>query len=168
MSKSEPSSFRYAKDFPVGAVCVDFQDPESGLRGLVVRGPFSFCAYVGAPENHALYALEELEFRCHFGITFRGHGEAAGPLPEGWYFFGWDYAHFSDQLSAPELFQLDEHSEEAKLLKDFFERLPFSGKPRKAWTVEEVTEDVLDALVELKKALQESAQYAQAVRATAR
>lgn len=160
------TAFRYAKDFPEGTVCVDLQEPQTGLRGMVIRGPFSFCAYVGAPENHALYSLEELEFRCHFGITFRGQGSEVGCLPAGWYFFGWDYAHFTDRLALDPLQGLVfGDSREAEALQALFEKTT-SGQFRKDWTVEEVTEDVLDVLVELREALQQSERFAQALRPT--
>lgn len=166
----EPSKYRYATDFPVGEVCVDFQDPQSGLRGLVVRGPSSFCAYVGAPQNHAVYELEELNFQCHFGITFRGPGSKLQGLPADWYFFGWDYAHFSDAVDCPELLEV---FKQLRLeVPDFIqERLVGAGrglgKGAKRWTVEEVTEDLFDALFELREALAQSESFARALRAPA-
>lgn len=163
--------YRYANDFSVGAVCVDFQDAETGLRGVVLRGPFSFCAYVGAPENHALYELAELEFSCHYGITYTGPGTDLVTGEEGWYFFGWDYAHAWDQMAFEGHDELCREMADQQMPPDIaeaFKRLGM-GRPRaKRWTVEEVTEDLFDALLELKHALARSRGYSQALRSNTR
>lgn len=95
MAQSEP---RYVADFPHDAVVRDHLDPESGLRVLVVRGPFSFLGYVGVRANHTLAELEELDFQCHWGITFNGWGDADSFRETGWYWWGWDYAHGLDHV----------------------------------------------------------------------
>jgi hypothetical protein len=171
MSNPPPKSlFRYADDFPVGTVCADFQDAETGLRAVVLRGPFSFCAYVGAPENHALYALEELEFSCHCGITYRGSASDLMAGAQGWYFFGWDYAHAWDRVASPELDELFKRMKDTlpQDVANVFNRFGAGEHKTKRWTVEEVTEDLFDALLELKYALARSSKYSLALRDSSR
>lgn len=82
MTASTP---RYAADFAPGTTLHDHIDPESGLRLLVVRGPFTFCGYLGVKADHALAGLEELEFPCHCGVSYQTWGAAGTPWEEGWY-----------------------------------------------------------------------------------
>lgn len=119
-------------------------DQRTGLRGLVLRGPFSFCAYVGVPADHVLSSLEELKFSTYRGITLREPSTFIG-MEEGWFLFGWDYAHAGDRLVTPPGFPNISVS--------------LMGDAPKDWTLEEVVEHVLDALFELHGAL-EAAQQA--------
>ncbi|MBK6616325.1 hypothetical protein [Ottowia sp.] len=137
-SESDPGS---AANFEVGEVVRDFCDPASGLRGLVVRGGMSWCAYVGAPNEHALHGFEELRFDCHHGVNYTNQGEDSAFLPHGWYWWGWDYAHAGDAtIMPPELAQ-------------FYERLA-AGRKLKVWTLDEVAEEVLDVLMSLRVAIE--------------
>jgi hypothetical protein len=126
---------QYVDDFAEGAVVRDFNDRDTTLRGLVVRGPYSWCAYVGAPVGHFLSTFEELEFNCHWGITFRGRGEAGSPLPSDHFWFGWDYGHAGD----------------ATLLSALTDGLDVRLGRLKRWTVDEVAEHVLDVMLPLRE-----------------
>lgn len=66
-------------------------------RCLVMRGPVSLCAYIGVPPEHRYYGKDynEVDLRCHYGLTFSSEGD--GKIrPKGYWWFGWDYAHFGD------------------------------------------------------------------------
>ncbi|KWA83853.1 hypothetical protein WL29_21035 [Burkholderia ubonensis] len=186
MAQSEP---RYVADFPHGAVLRDHLDPESGLRVLVVRGPFSFLGYVGVRADHTLAELEDLHFQCHWGITFNGWGDTDSFREPGWYWWGWDYAHGLDHVDyvaslPPEASDEDKalaarmNQQLENLVAEFF-RTPDDRQadedaateacgdvqlaipqleplPRKKWTVNEVFEDALDVLMELKAGLEQS------------
>ena len=160
---SDNPAKRYAKDFPDRAVLFDYVDKESGLRALVLRVGFSFCAYVGAPTETALAGLDELNFQCHHGITFNQWGEKDSPWAEGYYWWGWDYAHYSDELTLdlPDFF--NELPEELQHLKGFLEGME---RPKvKRWSLEEVQMDALDVIVELKEALEFARTQAASTRA---
>lgn len=157
MSISKP---QYASDFHEGTVLRNYVDPASGLRVLVVRSFASFCAYVGVQSDHPIAGLEELEFKCHFGITFQSWGRAGSVWPEGWYWWGWDYAHFTDALYLPWM-AMDVESDELKQLRQSVERMGASmgfshGQAPKKWTLDEVFEDAMDVLMHLKTALEHS------------
>lgn len=79
-----------------GTIYADWMDGD--LRCLIMRGPCSLCAYIGVPEGHPFYGKEydELDIDCHGGLTF-----ASGPYkqwPEGFWWLGWDYAHYKDTV----------------------------------------------------------------------
>lgn len=115
----------------------DMQLAGTPFRGLVVRGEFSLLAYVGVPRSHWLADMVELEFDCHFGVTFRGHGDG-GLRPADWYWYGWDYAHYTDRL-LPNPRMSD-----------------FHGPGSRTRSVEEVVEDLLDVALPLFRALQQA------------
>lgn len=143
------SKRRYARDFQEGQVLYDHVDERTGLRGLVLRGTFSFCAYVGVPDGHVLASLEELEFSTYRGVTLREPSSFLG-MEEGWFLFGWDYAHAGDRLVAPPGFP------------DI--SISLMGNAPKDWTLEEVVEHVLDALFELHEALEAAKQALKSAR----
>lgn len=129
-----------ADKFEFGQIVRDFRDP-SGLRGIVMRGGLSWCGYVGAPNDHPLSGIEELRFPVHFGINFTAQGEDTVALPHGFYWWGWDYAHYSDMpVVEPEL-------------KELTERM-LGKRSLKAWTADEVGQHVLDALASLRDAIE--------------
>ena len=158
---------RFATHFPVGSVPRDYVDPESGLRYLIVRGPYSWCGYVGVKADHALAGLEEFEFPCHFGVTFSGWGSADGPRPEGWYWWGWDYAHFTDRIdflgSLPDDVPAEIRAEMEKLDRMFQRDAIWKHTTPKNWSLDEVAEDAMDVLMELKDALLLSEEFAKLV-----
>ncbi|KVP75585.1 hypothetical protein WJ96_07705 [Burkholderia ubonensis] len=121
----------------------------------------SFCAYVGVKADHALAELEELWFPCHFGINYRGWGKQGSPREAGWYWWGWDYAHWRDHVDYQAMLPPDASDEEKKVFEKVNALMnrsePYYGfGPRKKWTVDEVFEDALDALMELKTSLEKS------------
>lgn len=140
---------RRARDFAPGQVLFDFTDAQSGLRALVVRGPYSFCAYVGVQADHALAGLEEFEFDCHWGITWRAWGDDA-PNPAGWYWWGWA-GHAGDRLA----FDLQ------PLPPEIARQLERLLRGTKDWTVEEVALHAQDVLMQLREQLAHSAELAQ-------
>lgn len=73
-----------AAHFPLDHIAHDIRDSQSRLRGLVLRGPHSWCAYVGAP---FLSELQDLRFKCHFGWNYASPGDGK-PLPAGHYWWG--------------------------------------------------------------------------------
>jgi hypothetical protein len=125
---------------------------------VVVRGPYSWCAYVGAPTDHFLSQLEEIRFRCHYGWNYAA-ADTGKPLSEGYFWWGWDYAHAgdlhipTDTLPEDLRAHMDRHFDSLRLAKD--------------WTSDEVREHVLSALMELRGAIQENEALAAAVLGTA-
>jgi hypothetical protein len=72
---------------------------DNSLRLIIMRGPAGWCCYIGVPLDSPLaglpYSGEMERFECHGGLTFAGPGDGIH-RPEGWYYFGWDYAHSGD------------------------------------------------------------------------
>lgn len=131
----------------VPSVLKDFAVSGTPLRGLVVHSGFCLCAYVGVPRDHWLAGMDELEFDCHFGVTFRGEGD--GFLrPQDWYWYGWDYGHFTDHIELP-----GELPQEILDLWDSMRR----RHGAKRWTVEELEHDIVDVAVNLMAALERAA-----------
>lgn len=144
---------RFARDFPGGAVLKDFTDIETQLRVLVVRGPLSFCAYLGVPNGHPLSGMEDLQL-AH-GHNFQQHGSAETIWPEGWYWWGWDYAGSGSQISLADAENLRLPPELLEIFEKGIARATsFDGRSVKNWTVDEVIEDVFDVLVDLKQKMQ--------------
>ena len=75
---------------------------EDGLRCLVMRGPVSLCAYIGVKSGHPLYGVDYPNIDgvdCHGGLTFSRAGGGEGmPWPDGYWWIGWDYAHYGDRV----------------------------------------------------------------------
>lgn len=73
---------------------------EDSVRVLILRGPASLRAYLGIPKDHPLASLgyDDVPVECHGGLTFSGEGggEKCESWPEGYHWFGWDYAHCGD------------------------------------------------------------------------
>ena len=120
------------------------------FRGLIIRGLFGPCAYIGVPMEHCLADLESLRFDCHGGvITFRGPGD--GEIrPEGWYWYGWDYQHVNDAVNLPELSEDEFPAELIELLQSFY-----GSGTGKVWTVAEIEHDLIDAAVQVAKLLEQ-------------
>lgn len=156
----QDTSLLFASDFPVGSKVRDFTDPESGLRILVLKGTFSFCAYVGVESHHVIAGLEELEFDCHWGITYQDWGQDGSARQAGWYWWGWDYCHAFDTVdfggSLPpnaSKAQRAAAQEAEELLNNMSNVM---GRKTKNWTVAEVCEDAFDVLTTLKISLKHS------------
>ena len=159
MSMSEPPDLlRFASDFPPETVLRDYTDEASGLRMLVVRGPLSFCAYVGVRASHLLAELAELRIESK-RFNFQDWGAPDTVWPQGWYWWGWDYAHAWDQVDLESSMPDDTPAELRAALLAIQSR-PYGDRPRKNWTLGEVAEDALDVLMELKQALTENEKLA--------
>jgi hypothetical protein len=99
---------------------------QSDVRCVIMRGPSSWCAYVGVPLTHPLAGLDynDIPLRCHWGLTFGDKGTTH--LPSDYYWYGWDYAHCDDA-------------------SDYS---PGEGKP---WSLKEVEKEVWDVSYDFKK-----------------
>ena len=87
-----------AKEYKKGEVIKDWQ--QDGVRCLILRGPASFCCYLGVPSGHPLadFGYDDIPLDCHGGLTFGSEAKNEGTsFPLGWYFYGWDYAHAGDR-----------------------------------------------------------------------
>ena len=79
-------------------VLLDTIDKETGFRIIILSLGTHPCAYVGIPVNHpfAGWDCEDVGFiDCHGGITYSREGDG-DYLPEGYWWYGWDYAHADD------------------------------------------------------------------------
>ena len=83
---------------PKGTVYVDKTFCKGKVRVLVLRGPFSLCAYIGIPEDHPFAGkdYDSVNLPVHGGLTFGAKG-GFGCYPAGWWWYGWDYGHWYDR-----------------------------------------------------------------------
>lgn len=127
-----PDSTRAIEVSEVGRVVFDkFED---GIRFVVARGSASWCAYAGIPKDHPLagFSYDDLMgVNAHGGLTYAGNGVRG--VPDGFYWYGWDYAHAGDVSVYDHEYSKDRVSEEHD------------------WTIAEVVEDSWSALYDLKK-----------------
>lgn len=114
------TSFPDLAAYPRGHVFADrFED---GVRFLIMRGGGSLTAYLGIPSEHPLagFQYNDLPLECHGGLTFSEAGSGK-ERPAGFWWYGWDYAHFGD--------------------RSFYDlKYPWEADA-KEWTVEEVEAD---------------------------
>lgn len=89
-------TFQQLSELESGTILEDAY--HGGVRYLIMRGPGALCAYVGVPSGHALSGedYDNIDLECHGGLTFSGAGSGEYH-PEGFYWFGWDYAHCGDK-----------------------------------------------------------------------
>lgn len=66
---------------------------------LIIRGGASLCAYVGVPLDHPLAGkpYDDFPLDCHGGLTFSDKGDGGWGHLEGYWWYGWDYAHLGDR-----------------------------------------------------------------------
>jgi len=124
----------------LGFIYVDFTLDEGTpyvRRGLIQESTASLTAYVGVLIDHPLAGQDYNEFLLdvHGGLTFGQPGDGQY-RPAGWYWYGWDYAHFSD------LSKLD--------LKYLLSAGELTMIPKHDWTIPEVLEHLNDALRQLR------------------
>lgn len=116
----------------VGRIVFDkFQD---GIRFIVLRGPASWCAYVGIPKDHPLAGFDYddlMGVSAHGGLTYAGNGIEG--VPEGYYWYGWDYAHSWD---------VSIYDHEYNKTRD---------AKSKDWTVDEVVQDSQETIWDFKR-----------------
>lgn len=105
---------------------------DEGVRTLIMRGRRALCAYVGIPLGHPLagHNYDDIPIPCHGGLTYAGEG-SEGYRPVGFYWYGWDYAHFGDRA--------------------FFDFDFSSSFPRQEWLVKDVESDMWEAVYDFKK-----------------
>ena len=80
----------------VGTIYHD--ERKDGYRFMILCGPTSLCAYLGAPLDHPLSKIdnyEALPLDCHGGLTYAGDGVRG--VEKGYYWWGWDYSHCGDR-----------------------------------------------------------------------
>ena len=109
-----------------GHIFVDrFEGP---CRFVIMRGPASLCAYLGVPKDHPLWGMHhtDIPLQCHGGLMSSGEGS-----PEGFWWYGWDYAHAGDFA--------------------IFDGPTHLSSGAKKWTVEEVKEDTRGTIDQFKK-----------------
>ncbi len=107
---------------------------EVGLRIIIISYGTHPCAYVGVPENHPIagYDCDDLSFmNVHGGFTFSRKGDRK-PLPKGYWWYGWDYAHCDDYMGY--------YKENEELAKN-----------SKKWTTEEIYEEAKEVAWEMRK-----------------
>ena len=125
---------------PVGEILHD--EMRDGVRFIVMRGPASLCGYAGVPENHpaAGHSYDDVCVQAHGGLTFSAPGGPGRGIawPEGFWWYGWDYAHAEDYC-----FYYDKPPL-ADLHKD---RIPQDKK----WLVKDVVNDSWGTLYEKEK-----------------
>jgi hypothetical protein len=118
------------REIEVGTILRDWLD--EGVRIILMRGPASITVYLGIPPTHPLagYGYDDLPIDCHGGLTFSSEG--GGHWPEGYYWYGYDYAHAGDYTQfkdSPSLVFEDD----------------------KKWTIKEVVADAWGAVYDLHK-----------------
>ena len=120
----------------VGTILHDEFD--EGIRFIIMRGPGSLCAYIGIPLDHPLAnkSYNDLSVSAHGGLTFAKKGEK-GFFPEGFFWYGWDYAHSGDYCF---------YNDEPCLSKFKFNHLK-----EKKWLIEDVIKDSWETKYDFKK-----------------
>lgn len=120
-------------------LCLYEEITEDDYIILIVSQGTHPCAYIGLPKGHLLenVSYEELSdnecyIDCHYGLTYSDRN-VAGFYKDRW-FLGWDYAHCDDFIG----YYLD-NGEESILSKE-----------NKKWTTEEIYEDCLKVLEDIK------------------
>ena len=130
----------HARDFgKKNCIVSDYFD--EGLRFLIINIKGShFCAYIGVPSGHPIagFDCDLISVDCHGGLTFGGEGGEKGTIyPKGYFFYGWDYAHYGDYNYS--------------CFKDEEIREPEANK--KDWTLEEVIKDSCVAIDDFKRVI---------------
>jgi hypothetical protein len=131
---------------------LDYELVGTPFRGLVIRTPFALCAYIGVPKNHWIANMPELQFRCHWGVTFSGEGDGIA-RPKDFYWYGWDYGHAGDAIDLSAEIKVDMPAEVIEMLEKI-NSIGFFGKPAKKWTLAEVEQDLLDAAMGLAETIE--------------
>lgn len=127
---------------PPGTIYRDWMD--APFRCIIMRGPSCLCAYIGVPLNHVLAGKdpESMDIECHGGMNFADNGD--GRLrPTGWYWFGWDYAHYGDYFFFYDTIPALKEFQEWHLREDH------------KWFPDEVYEEVIDVVNQFKKMMSE-------------
>jgi|GEM_PF-2225311 len=92
---------KHARDFGKKS-CKVLEWNEDGIQRLILNVSGShFTQYFGIPKYHPLagFYYDEVPLRCHGGLTFSSEGDG-GKYPKDFYWYGWDYAHAGDFITA--------------------------------------------------------------------
>jgi hypothetical protein len=130
---------KHARDFtksPHTTIVDEWFD--GGVKAVIVacRGSH-FTAYLGVPKSHPLAKItsyDDLPLKVHGGLTYASGSSQL--LDNNFFWWGWDYAHLGD------LIYFDDN-----IAREF---LGDSGGEHD-WTLEEVKEEVKDAIYDFKK-----------------
>ena len=117
-------------DIPKGTRLRDWFD--EGVWVMIVRSNFSMNVYMGVPLHHPLagFNYDDLTVECHGGLTYAAKGDG-DYLPEGYYWYGYDYSHAGD----------------ACFYRDGLDA--FTGD--KKWALREIQDDAWNAVYDFKK-----------------
>ncbi len=123
-------------DAKPGHIAFDWH--EKGMRVIVLRGPASWNAYVGVPVDHpaAGHSYDDVPVSVHGGLTFSSEGKGTHGFAEGYWWYGWDYAHSGD-------------------CADYYHRESIGIKchGEKHWTAEEVKQEASFALYDFERVM---------------
>lgn len=109
---------------------------EEDIRCIIKRSNASICAYIGVKSGHPLanHNYDDIPLSVHGGLTYAGEGDDAF-FPNGYYWYGWDYAHLGDYV-----FYYDDIAGTIS-----------SHKDDKKWLGKEVEQEVQSAVYDFKK-----------------
>jgi hypothetical protein len=133
MTTQDLTAFKKLAEDSPGKIYYDqFED---GVRALILRGPACLCAYLGVPKDHPLagFSSDDLNIPCNGGLTYSGEG--GKEWPQGFYWYGWDYAHCGDLC----FYDLKYGREKGYKSED------------KPWLVEDVKKELRDSVYYFKK-----------------
>jgi len=133
-TKELPQEFLAAAKDKSGTIYHDFYD--DGVRVIVMRSNASINAYFGVPITHPLagHSYDNIPVDVHGGLTFSHEGDDKY-LPSGFWWYGADYAHSGDYCFYDIEYNLDHKGGD------------------KAWTPEEVKEDIWSAIYDFSRLL---------------
>ncbi len=83
---------------------VEWQHEEVGYPCLLLRAPeiATWCGYAGVPKDHPLHGLPydtvQYATEVHHGLSFAGEPGDHGEEFEGYWYFGFDAAHYMDVM----------------------------------------------------------------------
>jgi len=125
----------------------------NGFRLLIVRGPVSWCSYIGVPTDSPLAGLGYSDdvmqsFECHGGLTYSGLGNfqfntELVPTMER-YYFGWDYGHGGDWTFSSNFI-------EARGRDPSFRVRTLNGCNLKKWTFGELKVEIEAAFIQMQQ-----------------
>lgn len=127
-------------ELEVGTVVYD--KVRNGFRLLIMRGPQSWCSYIGVNQDSPLagigYSDVELQdFECHGGLTYAGWDILSSQIPRmltDRYYLGWDYGHGGDWTKS-----------------NYFQTFNDLSSRAKKWTFGEVKAEIEEAFIQMQQ-----------------
>lgn len=149
---SNSKTWEQIKSDPEGTLYYDHE--ADGLRAIAMRGPASLYAYIGVKEDHpfAEQGCDDVSVNVHGGLTFAGNpykrtnNSKHSFWSEGYYWYGWDYAHAHDYS-----FYVDNFSENMKAIMK-------AAEEDHQWLPDEVIEQVQKARPHFELLMKEAEQ----------